>query len=47
MGVASAAKVVENRTRWKGIVAKSPVYPNDFTRLWDKIMKKLALSPCC
>ena len=34
---ASSTRAAENRTRWKGSVAKTSVAPDDLPRLWDRI----------
>ena len=40
MDFASSARAAENRTRWKGTVAKFICgAPDDLTRLWDRIEK--------
>ena len=36
MDFASSAKAAENRTRWKEIVAKSSVMPQQSSKLWDR-----------
>ena len=33
------ARAPENRTRWKGIIAKSSGCPNDQAKLWDRLDK--------
>ena len=35
MNFASSTRAAENRTRWKGTVAKSSVMPHNFPRLWE------------
>ena len=37
MDFASSTRAVENRTRWKGIVANSSVVSDDLPTLWDRI----------
>ena len=37
MDFASSTRAVEDRTRWKGIVVKTSVCPNDLARLWGKL----------
>ena len=37
MGFASSTRAAEEMTRWKGIVVKSFVVPNDLTMLWDRL----------
>ena len=38
---ASSTRAAENRTRWKGIVAKSSVMPYNLPRLWELNEKKI------
>ena len=37
MDYASSTRAAEDRTRWKEIVVKSSLVPNDLTRLWDRL----------
>ena len=37
MDFASSTRAAKDRTRWKGMVVKSSVVPNDLARLWDRL----------
>ena len=37
MDFSSSTRAVENRTRWKGIVANSSVVPRRPSKLWDRM----------
>ena len=41
MEFASSARAAKNRTRWKGIGAKSSVMPHNLPRLWKLKEKKI------
>ena len=43
MDFARSTRTVENRTKWKGIVANSSVVPDDLPRLWDRIEYTMAM----
>ena len=46
MDFASSTRAAENRTRWKGIVAKSSVMPHNLPRLWElKENKRAMMAP--
>ena len=40
MDFASSTRAAEIRTRWKGIVAKSSVMPQQSSKLWERKEKK-------
>ena len=46
MDFASSTRAAENRSKWKGIAAKSSVVPNELAWLWDKIENYDTMSRC-